>query len=339
MTFRAPFWSPSHASAILFDWDGIIAKTHLDFSEVREKYYGSRSSAMLLEDSFTLSVSKREALMRDIEEIEMRGANEARPVQGIFDLLAWVDDHHIPWAVVSRNCRESILAAAKRIGVKLPPVLRSRDDGDSIKPDPSALIETCGILSASPSQTVLIGDYIYDMMGARRAGMRGVLVRNEADIGWKPWIECHYPSMLQLSNEMLHPTELVPWEYLDTFKKFGPEFLRGAYDVCLSIPCGASPNLDTWVLRAAALGVGGFVTAGEVFSPDMWRKNSSFDPSFMGMSLDDTLRNFLRTRYPFARVIDSPNDCNAVSAEPCASPPTDAGELQDFIISLLKDGR
>ncbi|MDR0653381.1 MAG: HAD hydrolase-like protein, partial [Synergistaceae bacterium] len=32
-------------------------------------------------------------------------------------------------------------------------------------------------MGASPSQSLLIGDYIYDMMGARRAGMRGVLVR------------------------------------------------------------------------------------------------------------------------------------------------------------------
>ncbi|MDR1472171.1 MAG: HAD hydrolase-like protein [Synergistaceae bacterium] len=329
MTFHAPFWSPSHASAFLFDWDGVIAETRLDFSGVREKYFGARK-AMLLEDASALPPGEREAFMRDLEEIEVRGAEGAKPVPGIFALLELIDGRRIPWAVVSRNCRKSILTAADRIGVKLPPTVRSRDDGRGVKPDPAALVETCEALSAPCAQTVLIGDYIYDMIGARRAGMRGVLVRGEACVDWAPWLECHYTSMRPLLREMTHPTDLVPWEYLDALEKFGPGFLSFAHGLRLRVPLDASPSLDAWISRAASLGVGRFAVDREIFSPVMWRRNPSLDPSCMGKDLDETLRGFLRARYPFASV-EGPEGGKMREAMPS---PSGADEIQGFVVSL-----
>ncbi|MDR0653382.1 MAG: HAD family hydrolase [Synergistaceae bacterium] len=143
MAFNAPFWSPSGASAILFDWDGVIADTRLDFSDVKSKYYGERR-VMLLEDACTLAPERRDALMRDLEEIEVTGARGATLVPGIDKILEWVEAAGIPWAVVSRNCRKSILTAAETIGMKLPSVLLSRDDFSPVKPDPRALREAAG---------------------------------------------------------------------------------------------------------------------------------------------------------------------------------------------------
>ena len=128
MSFRAPFWSPSQASAVLFDWDGIIAETRLDFSGIRAKYYGN-SKAMLLEDSHTLDDDRRASLMRDLEELEVRGAMTADSVPGIAQTLEWVGGNNIPWAVVSRNCKKSIHTAAEKIGITLPEIVLARDCG------------------------------------------------------------------------------------------------------------------------------------------------------------------------------------------------------------------
>ena len=54
MSIETPFWHPSEASSFLLDWDGVIAETKLDFSAVRERYYGGRK-ALLLEEADTLS--------------------------------------------------------------------------------------------------------------------------------------------------------------------------------------------------------------------------------------------------------------------------------------------
>ncbi|MDR3279606.1 MAG: HAD-IA family hydrolase [Synergistaceae bacterium] len=327
MAFNAPFWSPSQASAILFDWDGVIAETRLDFSAVTRKYYGERP-AMLLEDAHTLSWDDRASLSRDLEDIELLGAQTARMIPGADAVLDWVKRAGTPWAVVSRNCKKSILRAAEVIGMSMPDIVRSRDDGDCYKPDPRALRETCEALSVAPAQTLLIGDYIYDMMGARRAGMRGALVRNSTEPGWALWLECYCASMDEFHRELTSPRDIVPWEYQETAREYGEDFLRGAHKLTLRLPERREPGVDAWVARAAALGIGGFAVRDAVFGPTIWKQNPSLDPSFMGFGMRATLRAFLLTRWPFASVYE--DDGSALDA------PAETRELPDFISMTIK---
>ena len=324
MAFNAPFWSPSGASAILFDWDGVIADTRLDFSDVKSKYYGERR-VMLLEDACTLAPERRDALMCDLEEIEVTGARGATLVPGIDKILEWVEAAGIPWAVVSRNCRKSILTAAETIGMKLPSVLLSRDDFSPVKPDPRALREACRQIGASPSQSLLIGDYIYDMMGARRAGMRGVLVRAARGRGWDEWLECVYSGMDELYDELLDPTDMIPWEYQDTAERYGADFLDRVHRLFLPLPRRPRPTLDAWIARAASLGVGGFVIGDEILTPNMWKENPSLDIACAGLPLSEAISRFIRDRWPFASVARG-------ESEIC--PPSDADALPEFLLGL-----
>ncbi|MDR1650624.1 MAG: HAD hydrolase-like protein [Synergistaceae bacterium] len=323
MTFKAPFWSPSQASAALFDWDGVIAETNLDFTEVRKKYFGGRP-AMLLEDMASLEPAARAGLKRDLEDMELRGAERARFVPGAEAVLEWVGRSGIPWAVVSRNCGKSIEKAAAVMGMTLPRTVRSRDDGRCVKPDPRALCEVCGELSADPAQTLLIGDHIYDMMGARRAGMRGVLVRSEIAPGWEKWLELRCRSMSELLSELSSASEIVPWEYQETVLRFGRKFLASAYKITLKIPETCKPSLDSWIAAAASLGVGGFEPPDGRFEPSCWKSSPSFDPSYMGLDMKEAVRRFLRTRWPFASVREGGGSLE---------PPPRADELADFVES------
>jgi HAD superfamily hydrolase (TIGR01509 family) len=324
MAFNAPFWSPSGASAILFDWDGVIADTRLDFSGVRSKYYGERR-AMLLEDARSLAPERRESLMRDLEELEVSGAENATLVPGVDKILEWVETARVPWAVVSRNCRKSILTAAGAIGLKLPSVLLSRDDFSPVKPDPRALREACGQIGVSPSQSLLIGDYIYDMMGARRAGMRGVLVRAARGDGWDEWLECACSGMSELYDELLDPTDMIPWEYQETAERHGTDFLKRVHGLSLPLPRRPRPTLDAWTARAASLGVGGFVIGDEIFTPNMWKENPSLDIACLGLPLRETINRFIRDRWPFAAARGGESDI---------CPPDDADALPGFLSGL-----
>lgn len=333
MPFKLPFWSPSQALGILFDWDGVIAETRLDFSGIRTRYYPGRK-AMLLEDAQTLPEAERLSLMRDLEALEIAGAEKAEPVRGIDGVLAWVAEMGIPWAVVSRNCRKSILTAADRIGIPLPPIIRSRDDGNCVKPAPRALTETALSLGVAPLQTLFVGDYIYDMMGARRAGMRGVLVRGKIEEGWLPWLECFYTDMTQLTSELRAPSELVPWEYQETAEEKGRGFLSFAASLVFALPLRAAPSLGHWLIRAASLGVGGFLVPDEILTPLSWKANPVFDPAHMGLSLETAAREFLRTRYPLAAVSDRAETLNGEDI--ITDAPFDADGLGDFISRLHK---
>jgi HAD superfamily hydrolase (TIGR01509 family) len=331
MSYRAPFWSPSHADAILFDWDGVIADTSLDFSEIRQKYYGGQR-AMLLEDADKLPPGMAAALMSDLREIEMRGAREAKPVPGILEILDWVREKGIPWAVVSRNCRDSIFEAARVIGVDLPSVVRSRDDGSRVKPDPSALVETCELLGIPPCQTLFIGDYIYDMIGARRAGMRGILVREKFKPDWTQWLERSYGSMSELYADLLSPVDIVPWEYQDTVRKHGADFLRFAHSTALPLPAGTTADMCGWLIHAASMGVGTFAVPRIVLSPEMWKRNQSLDPAYMGVDLSDAIRGFLAVRYPIVAIAEAGEVVCA------ASPPEDLDCIESFLLNLYEGG-
>jgi len=231
--------------------------------------------------------------------------------------------------VVSRNCRRSILTAAERIGVTLPSIVRSRDDGDCVKPDPGALREVCSQLGADAADTLLIGDYIYDMMGARRAGMRGILVRKEIQDGWDEWLECHYTSMYEFYDGLSSHARITAWEYRDVYLWYGEDFLRKVHAIILPVPERASPGIDSWVSRAAALGVGGFSVRDEKLTPEIWRQNPSFSIEYMGLPMERVLRDFVRNRWPFAKVV------RAQEGADVSPPPGDAGGLAEYLLSFI----
>ena len=193
---KSPFWSPAGASGFILDWDGVIAETRLDFTPLREKYYGGRR-AMLLEEACTLAPATREEFFAELVALEMAGAEKAEPVEGARELLAWLNENGVPYCVVSRNCMEVIKRGAEVIGVELPEKTWGRDNSTWVKPDPRALYAAAEAIGAEPRRCVYVGDFLYDLQGARRAGMRAVLVQRE-NPEWGAWADVMYPKMTEL---------------------------------------------------------------------------------------------------------------------------------------------
>lgn len=311
MSIETPFWHPSEASSFLLDWDGVIAETKLDFSAVRERYYGGRK-ALLLEEADTLSPEDKESLMKDLRSLEIEGALNAAPVPGALELLEKLNSKNISYAVVSRNCSESIVAAAEKIGVTLPPHVWSRDNSKYIKPDPRALIDAAHALGTPVSKCVLVGDFIYDIQCARRAGMRAVLVQRE-NSEWDSWSDVSYPLLTDLLRVMDSPEPLAPWEYREIYAKRGAKWLEAASKLVFSVPDSTSPTLDCWLLRTAALGIGAIAIPDDIiFTASDWKNSPSFPTSAMGLPLCDVVKEFFASRYPMIKVIGDTE--NAVKA-------------------------
>jgi len=295
MVVAAPFWHPSLARGFILDWDGVLADTKLDFGPIRAKYFkGER--VPLVEAADMLERGRRADLEREIYELEMEGARNAVPVEGAHELLEWLGMWKIPWAVVSRNCGDSIYEAAKRCGITLPEIVMSRDGGP-LKPDPQALWAAAGAIGVEPSLCLMVGDFIFDLYGARRAGMRAVLVERSVP-DWERWADASYARLKDFVASLETPEPLVPWEYRDLEKERGRGWIEGAWEIEAALPEGA-PEIFGVALAAAGLGVGGLRVAPKAkLSLEQWERAPFLPLSLVDRPLVSVLAQVLGERYP-----------------------------------------
>lgn len=207
---KAPFWHPAAQEGFILDWDGVLADTRLDFSPIRNKYFNGEI-VPLIERAEELPSPLCDEVKAEIRRIEIEGAARAVPIDGASELIAWLNGNGKPWCVVSRNCRDSIELAAKTCGITLPDIVMCREDV-IVKPDPRALKIAAERLSVSPQRCLMVGDFIYDMLGARRAGVRAALVGGDTS-RWGSLADAAFGTMRDFVSELRDPKPLIPWEY------------------------------------------------------------------------------------------------------------------------------
>lgn len=295
MSVFPPFWHPSLSEGFILDWDGVLADTRLDFSPIRAKYFNGERLP-LVEAAELLEPAAREALERDMYDLEMEGAKRASPVEGAHALLEWLDRSRIPWAVVSRNCRDSIFEAARRCDIDLPSSVLSRDDGP-LKPDPQALWAAAGAIGVEPGRCVMIGDFVYDLQGAKRAGMRAVLVERVVP-EWQQWADVSFDRLEQLVHSLHCPEPLVPVEYRELAADKGRIWLEKAWALDVAIP-GAASGVFRIAHEAARLGVGSLRVSGTArLSLEQWEDAPFLPISMVDRPLLESLARVISERFP-----------------------------------------
>ena len=298
-TIDLPFWHPCLSSGFILDWDGVLADTNLDFSGIRAKFFNGRR-VPLIEAKEWLSEQERGELWKDIYDLEMEGAARAVPVKGAFELVDWLNSNDVPWSVVSRNCMDSIRLAASNIGITLPEVTLSRDSGP-VKPDPRALWLAADKMGVRRGECVMVGDFIYDIIGARRAAMRGVLVER-TDEDWNVWADVCFDTMVGMVSSLDRPEPVVPWEYHELAEHRGREWLAMSWKKTLGFP-DDDPDLASRAFEAASLGVGAISVRSDInVSMVQWKRWAGARAEYMGMNLAGALGDFLREHYPMVRI-------------------------------------
>ena len=319
INIKLPFWHPACMDAFILDWDGVLANTRLDFSAIRKKYFGGQI-VPLIERAGTLPHPLDEEAKAEIRRVEMEGAARAAPVDGAHDLIAWLEAQGRPWSVVSRNCRDSILLAAERCGIALPPVVISREEG-IVKPDPRALILAAERMGIPPRGCVMLGDFIYDILGARRAAMRGILVeRDPAE--WGHMADAAWPSLRGLVGTLASPSPLVPWEYHALAMERGVEYLEAVNRFQWRIEGGFRQAVGLARLGVVYL----LVPEGTCLEVSEW-EDLDLPACHIGQPLVEVLHEVLGARWPDAAAIP---ECGADRSLPIVRVP-EGVDLEGFL--------
>ena len=84
--------------------------------------------------------------------------------------------------LVTRNCRESVNQVSRIHNLTFDSIF-TRDDRPA-KPDPFPFLQVCRDMQVQPADSVVVGDYVFDLISGRRAGAWSVLFQtndSEAD--------------------------------------------------------------------------------------------------------------------------------------------------------------
>ena len=188
--------------AVLFDLDGTLIETHIDFLAMAQDMERLARAAgvpeevtagkdiLSLVDAATEDVHARggdsPALRRTafelLEEREVEGCAHPDLLGGARELLTDLLARKIKVGIVTRNCRRVSVGLLARFALPHH-LLLTRDDVARTKPNPEHLWEALRLLGESPHAAAMVGDHWMDVQAGVRAGCAatlGVLGRNDA---------------------------------------------------------------------------------------------------------------------------------------------------------------
>jgi phosphoglycolate phosphatase len=198
----APHWQGRTLAAILLDLDGTLLDTAEDISAALNRALAERHLAALATaqvrdligrgaplliaravERLGLSVDAAEqaALTQRFyfhyEQLHVLDESNARPYPGVAAGLESLRALGLRLAVVTNKQRHFAVGLLQRL--QLSPWIELVVGGDSCerrKPDPQPLLFACNALRVEPTQALMVGDSMNDVLAARAAGLPVVCV-------------------------------------------------------------------------------------------------------------------------------------------------------------------
>lgn len=160
---------------IIFDLDGTLVDTRLDFTLLCQRL-GWPVGTPILEHLATLTDPAEYAVATQIiEQFELEGAEQASWMPGAAELLRQLQQQKIPTAILTRNIKSATELCMKKLQFSVDIVLTREDCAP--KPDPEGLLKIANHWQRDCRELLFIGDYVFDLQTAARAGMPSCLYR------------------------------------------------------------------------------------------------------------------------------------------------------------------
>jgi HAD superfamily hydrolase (TIGR01509 family) len=160
-------------------WRNALARLDIDLSVWRiHRRIGMSGglfvSALLRETGRALSRQDIEALQHDHAAQYLAQIDSVRPLPGAAELLAALTAHKVPWAIATSGLRVMAERALPMLGLSDSAPMVTRDMVRHAKPDPDLFLAAAAMAGVRPSDAMVVGDSVWDLLAARRAGALGI---------------------------------------------------------------------------------------------------------------------------------------------------------------------
>ncbi|HVH31140.1 MAG TPA: HAD family hydrolase [bacterium] len=130
--------------------------------------------ALLRETGHELTPQDMSRVQQVHRESFARMIGQVRPLPGAQELLAHLTQVGVPWAIATSGRRETAAPALRVLGVDDSAPVITRDDVRHAKPDPDLFLVAAQRVGVPITSSVVVGDSVWDLLAARRAGALGV---------------------------------------------------------------------------------------------------------------------------------------------------------------------
>jgi len=164
--------------AVIFDLDGTITQPYFDFDTIREEMGLTRDSGPVLESMEKMTAQQRQEVEKILHYHEQKAVTESRLNAGAKQTLSALRAAGIHIGILTRNRRSNALAIARKHNLKFDAII-GREEGP-VKPDAFGVLQLCEQFGVEPEETLLVGDYLFDLLCAKAARAVAVLLTNHS---------------------------------------------------------------------------------------------------------------------------------------------------------------
>jgi len=169
----------------IFDLDGTLTIPAHDFAAMKREL-GFPLDCDILSHLATLEPEQERAKRLQLDQIEDEIARRAQLAHGADDLLKTLSEQGVTMGILTRNSRDNALITLGAIGLLdyFDHVCVLGREESLPKPDPQGIHHLLNHWGAEPDNAVMVGDYLYDMLTARAAGVGSVHIDTDGDFAW-----------------------------------------------------------------------------------------------------------------------------------------------------------
>ena len=160
-------------------WSEALERAHLELSVWRiHRRIGMSGglfvNALSRETGRNITPRQAAQLQRDHVRAFRRQKGKIRPLPGARALLAHLSRLDVPWAIATSARLETAQPSLKLLGVGPRALIVTRDQVAHAKPDPDLFLAAADRLGVDITETLVVGDSVWDLLAARRARALGV---------------------------------------------------------------------------------------------------------------------------------------------------------------------
>ncbi|MGH2786444.1 MAG: HAD family hydrolase [Actinomycetota bacterium] len=186
--------TPARGQSFLFDLDGTLVDSvyqhvlawqeALDESGIELSVWrihrkigmsgGLFANALLRETGREVTAEDAARLRKLHADSYARRSQVIRPLPGARELLAYLSEREVPWAIATSGYIESAGPILALLDIPAGVPVITRDRVERAKPDPDLFLAAAQSLGVDIRESVVVGDSVWDLLAARRAQALGV---------------------------------------------------------------------------------------------------------------------------------------------------------------------